>query len=39
MVVKDTKVKLKIDGIEVEADPGQNVLQAALDAGLYIPYL
>ncbi len=39
MVVRDTKVKLKIDGIEVEADPGQNVLQAALDAGLYIPYL
>ena len=39
MVVKETKVKLKIDGIEVEADVGQNVLQAALDAGLYIPYL
>ena len=39
MVVKDTKVKLKIDGVEVETDSGQNVLQAALDAGLYIPYL
>jgi len=39
MVVKDTKVKLKIDGIELEADVGQNVLQVALDAGLYIPYL
>ena len=32
-------VKLTIDGKEVTATPGTNVLQAAMDAGLYIPYL
>ena len=32
-------VKLTIDGIEVTAPKGTNVLQAAMNAGLYIPYL
>lgn len=30
---------LTIDGEEVKAQPGTNVLQAAIDAGLYLPYL
>lgn len=33
------KVSLKIDGYLVEAKEGQNLLQAALDAGIYIPHL
>ena len=33
------KVKFFIDGHEVSADKDQTVLQAALDNGLYIPYL
>jgi formate dehydrogenase alpha subunit len=32
-------IKFSIDGTEVTAKPGQTVLQAALDAGIYIPYL
>ena len=32
-------IKFSIDGKEVTAQPGQTVLQAALDAGIYIPYL
>ena len=28
-----------IDGAEVKAKPGQMILQAAMDAGVYIPYL
>jgi formate dehydrogenase alpha subunit len=32
-------IKFSIDGKEVTAKPGQTVLQAALDAGIYIPYL
>ena len=31
--------KFTIDGQQVEANPGQTILQAALDAGIYIPYL
>ena len=30
---------LTIDGVAVEAAPGRSVLQAALDAGIYIPHL
>lgn len=33
------KILLNIDGFKVEANEGQNVLQAALDAGIYIPHL
>lgn len=33
------KVTLIIDGYEIEAEEGQNLLQAALDAGIYIPHL
>ena len=32
-------IKLTIDGVEIEAKPGQNVLQAAIDSNVYIPYL
>ena len=32
-------MKLSINGTEVEAAEGQNVLEAALDAGIYIPHL
>ena len=33
------EVKLTIDGREITAQPGSNVLQAAMDAGVYVPYL
>ena len=33
------EITLTIDGAEVKTQPGSNVLQAALDAGMYIPYL
>lgn len=32
-------VKLTIDGREIEAKPGSTVLDAALDAGIFIPHL
>ena len=32
-------IKFTIDGQELEAEPGQTILQAALEAGIYIPYL
>ncbi len=32
-------ITFSIDGEEVSAKPGQTVLQAAIDAGIYIPYL
>ncbi len=32
-------IQFTIDGQTVEAAPGQTILQAALDAGIYIPYL
>ena len=32
-------IKFTIDGQTVEAGPDQTILQAALDAGIYIPYL
>ena len=32
-------IKLTIDGVEIEAKPGQNVLQAAIESNVYIPYL
>ena len=33
------EIKFSIDGQEVTAKPGQTVLQAAIDSGIYIPYL
>lgn len=33
------KVNVTIDGKTIEVEPGKNVLQAALDAGKYVPYL
>ncbi len=33
------KVNLTIDGVEVQADSGSVIIQAAMDNGLYIPYL
>ena len=32
-------IKFTVDGQQLEAEPGQTILQAALDAGIYIPYL
>lgn len=32
-------IKFTIDDQELEAEPGQTILQAALEAGIYIPYL
>ncbi|MDA1188078.1 MAG: molybdopterin-dependent oxidoreductase [Chloroflexi bacterium] len=33
------QINLTIDGKEIKAKPGQMILQAAMDAGVYIPYL
>ena len=33
------EVTLTIDGAEVKAEPGTMIIQAAMDAGMYIPYL
>ena len=33
------KVQFTIDGQSLEAEPGETILQAALSAGIYIPYL
>lgn len=33
------KIKLKIDGVEIEGQPGQTIIEAARGAGIYIPYL
>jgi formate dehydrogenase beta subunit len=33
------KIKLTVDGVEVEVEPGATVLQAAQSAGIYIPTL
>ena len=32
-------IKLTVDDVQIKASPGTNVLQAAMDAGMYIPYL
>ena len=37
--MSNDKVKLKIDGVQIEASPGQTIIEAARDAGIYIPYL
>jgi predicted molibdopterin-dependent oxidoreductase YjgC len=33
------KINLIIDGVEVQAEPGSMIIQAAMDNGMYIPYL
>ncbi len=33
------QITLTVDGVEVTTSPNTNVLQAAIDAGVYIPYL
>jgi [NiFe] hydrogenase diaphorase moiety small subunit len=33
------KIKFRVDGIEIEGDPGQSILNAAEEAGVYIPRL
>ena len=33
------EITLTVDGTQITAKPGQTVIQAAMDAGLYIPYL
>ena len=35
----DDTIKLIVDGQEIEAKPGQTIIQAAQDADVYIPYL
>ena len=35
----DDTMKLTVDGQEIEAKPGQTIIQAAQDADIYIPYL
>lgn len=31
------EITLTIDGVDVKTTPGTNILQAAIDAGMYIP--
>ena len=33
------KITITIDGVQVETQPGKMVLEAAMDAGIYVPYL
>ena len=35
----DGRTRLLIDGVEVSAEPGRTILEAALAAGIYIPHL
>ena len=35
----DDTIKFTVDGQEIEAKPGQTIIQAAQDADIYIPYL
>ena len=37
--MSDAKIMITIDGVEIEAKKGQTILQAATDAGVYIPHL
>ena len=39
MVEKATEITFTIDGVEVKGRPGQTVLEAAIEAGVYVPYL
>ena len=33
------EITLNIDGQEVKTEPGKMIIEAAMDAGMYIPYL
>ncbi|MCH9010951.1 MAG: (2Fe-2S)-binding protein, partial [Chloroflexi bacterium] len=33
------EITVTIDGVEVKTRPGKMVIEAAMDAGMYIPYL
>lgn len=37
--MSNNKIKLTIDGVEIEGQPGQTILEAAQTAGVYIPRL
>jgi len=37
--MSDETLTLTIDGVEISARPGQSILEAAEDAGIYIPHL
>ena len=32
-------ITISIDGVEIRTQPGKMVLEAAIDAGVYVPYL
>ena len=35
----ETKITITVDDLQVETEPGKMVLEAALQAGIYVPYL
>ena len=39
MVETATQLTITIDGVEVKTRPGKMLLEAAIDAGIYVPYL
>ena len=39
MVEPVSEITITIDGVEVKTQPGKMVLEAAIDAGIYVPYL
>ena len=39
MAEKPEQITITIDGVRVKAQPGQMVLEAAIAAGIYVPYL
>ena len=38
-MTNSNEITITIDGVEVKTQPGKMVIQAAMDAGMYIPYL
>ena len=39
MAEQVNEITITIDGVEVKTQPGKMVLEAAIDAGIYVPYL
>ena len=39
MVEKANEITITIDGVEVKTQPGKMVLEAAIEGGIYVPYL
>ena len=39
MASENSEINLIIDGKEITTQPGNTILQAAMESGLYIPYL